>query len=457
MYEKSALRKNLTCFVQSRKDDLEVFDIESQLFAQKSGFQLLALRDLLVKVTEWMTDWCVDVLENRSLVHDLEEAKFDLAIVDGLDFFRCSYTIPYRLKIPYVTLTARHDPWSAGIPSSPAGEGMMGLNFQKNDPTFFERLANLCVYIAGNTINPRYVVPDELIVKYVPDRDATTFDELFRRSEMFLVNREVFCMDYPRMHTPHYQFLGGFGVRPAQPLPPDLERFVQGSEQAGIVVLTFGSAISHLPPEIIAKLFAGLRVVKQRVVMRLAGEFADVPPNVWLGEWLPQNDLLGHAKTRLFITHGGANGQMEALYHGVPMLTMPLFGDQAYNAEASQDKGFGLTLDPFNFTSEQLRDAIDSMLDDRAKYRENIARCSAIIRSFPSAQDRFTFWIEHILRFGGSHLRPSFVDLPMWKLFMVDIAAFCLVVLVSVAAVCRCCCRCVKRKWRRKGSKAKTD
>ena len=449
------LTRNFTCFAQSRSG--EAFDVESQLFVQQSGYKLLALRNLIVNVTESATDWCIDVLENRSLVHELEEAKFDLAIVDGMDFFRCGYLIPYRLNLPYVTLTPRHDTWAAGIPTSPASEGMVGRNIQKNDSTFFERLANLCVFIAGKTINPRYVLSDELIARYVPDRDATTFDELFRRSELFIVNREVLCMDYPRMHTPHYQFICGFSVRPAQPLPPALERFVQGSGQAGVVVLTFGSVVSRLTPEIIAKLFAGLRVVKQRVVMRLAGEFADVPPNVWLGEWLPQNDLLGHAKTRLFITHGGVNGQMEALYHGIPMLTMPLFGDQEYNAKASEDKGFGLTLDPFNFTSQQLTDAIDNMLDDRARYRENIDRCSAIVRSFPSAQERFVFWVEHVLRFGGSHLKPSFVDMPMWKLFMLDIAAFCLVVLVSVAAVCRCCCHCVKRKWRRKGSKMKTN
>ena len=34
----------------------------------------------------------------------------------------------------------------------------------------------------------------------------------------------------------------------------------------------------------------------------------DKPSNVKFLSWLPQNDLLAHNKTKLFITHGGANG-----------------------------------------------------------------------------------------------------------------------------------------------------
>ena len=458
MHAATMIKRSFAYFTQSHRINPEDFQVESHLFsAHASPYRLLVLRNLLTVLTEWTTEWCVNVFENRSLMRELEDAKFDLVIVDGMDYVRCTYMIPYGLGVPYVTLTPRHDGWSAGIPTSPAGEGMMGFTSLSKDPSFLERLASVVVYVAGNTLNPRYSVPDELIARYVPDREATTFDELFRRSELFLVNRDVICLDYPRLHTPHYQFIGGFGVRPSRPLPEDLERFVQGSGEAGVIVLTFGSAVRRLTPEIVAKLFAGLRSVKQRVVMRLAGQAIDVPANVWVSEWLPQNDLLGHAKTVLFITHGGVNGQLEALYHGVPLLTMPLFGDQKYNGKVAQDKGFGLTLDPYNFTAEDVTATINSMLGVDSKYRETIARCSAIVGSFPSAQERFVFWVDHILRFGGAHLRPTFVDLPMWKLFLLDIVAFGLVLLVSVVLMCRCCCRCVKRRCRRTQSKAKKE
>ena len=39
-----------------------------------------------------------------------------------------------------------------------------------------------------------------------------------------------------------------------------------------------------------------------------SSKIPDVPRNVKFMTWLPQNDLLAHNKTKLFITHGGLNG-----------------------------------------------------------------------------------------------------------------------------------------------------
>ena len=81
-----------------------------------------------------------------------------------------------------------------------------------------------------------------------------------------------------------------------------------------------------------------------------------------LTKWLPQNDLLGHRNTRLFIAHGGNSGQMEALYHGTPMIVMPFYGDQMYSAQRTVDKKFGLSLNPLDFTVEELRTAITKVI-----------------------------------------------------------------------------------------------
>ena len=44
--------------------------------------------------------------------------------------------------------------------------------------------------------------------------------------------------------------------------------------------------------------------------------------------WLPQNDLLGHPATRVFLTHGGIHSLYEAVYHAVPMVVVPIGADQ---------------------------------------------------------------------------------------------------------------------------------
>ena len=46
------------------------------------------------------------------------------------------------------------------------------------------------------------------------------------------------------------------------------------------------------------------------------------------------------------------------------MLVMPLFFDQYNNAQRMQEKGFGVRLEPNEFTEEQLIETIDRLLAD---------------------------------------------------------------------------------------------
>jgi UDP:flavonoid glycosyltransferase YjiC (YdhE family) len=46
-----------------------------------------------------------------------------------------------------------------------------------------------------------------------------------------------------------------------------------------------------------------------------------------------------HPNLRAFITHCGQNSLNEAARAGVPVITMPLFGDQIYNSILAKEKG----------------------------------------------------------------------------------------------------------------------
>ena len=80
--------------------------------------------------------------------------------------------------------------------------------------------------------------------------------------------------------------------------------------------------------------------------------------------WLPQNDILGHPKTRLFIGHAGINGILETTYHGVPMICSPFFGDQFDNARMVKRAGFGEVVDLAATSSEELVNLIRKVLSE---------------------------------------------------------------------------------------------
>ena len=76
--------------------------------------------------------------------------------------------------------------------------------------------------------------------------------------------------------------------------------------------------------------------------------------------------LPGHPKTRAFITHGGTNGIYEAIYHGVPMVGIPMFADQPDNMVHMKAKGAAIIADLNFIKTEDLRDAINTVINDKS-------------------------------------------------------------------------------------------
>ena len=61
-------------------------------------------------------------------------------------------------------------------------------------------------------------------------------------------------------------------------------------------------------------------------------ESLQVAPNIKLIDWAPQNDILAHPGVKLFLTQSGINSLYEAAYNAVPMVSVPIIGDQVNNA-----------------------------------------------------------------------------------------------------------------------------
>lgn len=75
--------------------------------------------------------------------------------------------------------------------------------------------------------------------------------------------------------------------------------------------------------------------------------------------------ISGHPKLRLFVTHGGMNGLMEAVYHGVPVLGIPLFGDQIENMVRVKAKQMGTFILPDQLKADNFASTIRHIIENK--------------------------------------------------------------------------------------------
>lgn len=102
--------------------------------------------------------------------------------------------------------------------------------------------------------------------------------------------------------------------------------------------------------------------LKQKIIWKYEDDLPNKPDNILIEKWLPQSDILAHPNIKLFITHGGLLGSTEAVYHGVPIIGIPIYGDQELNVARAVQSGIGLKLNFHNLTEETILWTIECIL-----------------------------------------------------------------------------------------------
>jgi MGT family glycosyltransferase len=141
------------------------------------------------------------------------------------------------------------------------------------------------------------------------------------------------------------------------------------SRDGPVVYLSLGSLASG-DVELMQGLIDSLADTPYRVIVSKGPQHEEIAlaENMTGEEFLPQASIL--PLVDLVITHGGNNTVTESLYHGTPMVVLPVFWDQYDNAQRIHETGFGVRLDTYGHEPAQLRAAIDGLLsDDRLRAR----------------------------------------------------------------------------------------
>jgi MGT family glycosyltransferase len=109
-----------------------------------------------------------------------------------------------------------------------------------------------------------------------------------------------------------------------------------------------------------------------------------VPGNVRVERWVPQQDVLRHAAAA--VVHGGSGSTLGAIAAGVPLVVVPLFADQPYNARRVAEVGAGLAVEPnrenVDATIQPLRAALESVLSEPS-YGERARELAEELRAEP--------------------------------------------------------------------------
>ncbi|XP_071509228.1 UDP-glucuronosyltransferase 2A3-like [Diadema antillarum] len=422
------------------------------------------LRDVLRNLSALMeenVDDCRALFSDEALLRRLKEVRYDVAIVDPV--WQCSLLVGEYAAKRHVSMMSTawipHLGRVNGNPSNPAYVSEMAMGFT-NQMTFMQRTSNflMCMVVGMATISTANafvgIQHEHGICPHLQTSD------LFQRSQLVLANVD-FAVEFPVPLQPHVKAVGGLSTEPAKRLDEDLEEFVQSSGDAGIIIFSLGTYVSFLEERLIAMFADSFSKLPQKVVWQLRG----TPPavlegrlNIKIMNWLPQNDLLGHNKTRVFVYQGGNNGLYEAVYHAVPLIVIPLLGDQFDVAARVKSRGIGQSLDIKSVTTENIVSALSAVINDH-KYKETARRVSATFHSSPMKPvESAVFWIEHLIDHGGEYMRPPIHDLTTVQYLMLDVVAFLLsvvvIALVALVFTCRFSLRCCKRLVARKKAKS---
>uniref|UniRef100_A0A3B5LBZ7 UDP-glucuronosyltransferase n=1 Tax=Xiphophorus couchianus TaxID=32473 RepID=A0A3B5LBZ7_9TELE len=403
---------------------------------------------------------CHAMLKNQQLMATLRDAAFDVVILDPMVV--CGDLVADVLGVPLV-LSLR---FSFGSTlERHCGQAPMPASFIPASPlpysdhmTFGERLVNMLTYTGMSVLS-------ELTWKMTLDSFYTeikgspsSFCSSLGRADVWLI-RTFWDIETPRPIPPNFFYVGGLHCRPANQLPEDLEAFMQSSGDAGVVLVTFGSMVTNLSPDRANVIASALGRLPQKVIWRYRGKTpATLSPNTKLFDWIPQNDLLGHQLTRAFVTHGGTNGLYEALFHGVPVVGIPLFGDQPDNLARLSRRGAAVVLHFNHMTVDELEQALHAVINEPS-FRSNMQQLSLLQQQQPVAPlSTAAFWLEFVMRHGGAkHLRLASHDLYWFQYYSLDTGVTMLLIIAAGAALCWAGLRCVLRHCRGQAQRQKND
>ncbi|ACI47393.1 EGT [Spodoptera litura nucleopolyhedrovirus II] len=229
--------------------------------------------------------------------------------------------------------------------------------------------------------------------------DTPTIQELRNRVQLLFVNTHP-VFDNNRPVPPSVQYLGSLHLTDKHPKPLfGTVREVLDNATNGAVYVSFGSGIStdEMESEFIEMLLRTFETLPYTILWKYDGYLSRMPDNVFVQSWFEQYDLLHHPNLKAFVTQGGVQSTDEAIDALVPMVGMPMMGDQAFNTNKYAELGIGRVVDTVTVNTLEMIDAITDVAEN-PRYRKKMTELRHLIRHQAIAPIHKAIWYtEHVI------------------------------------------------------------
>ncbi|XP_072385464.1 UDP-glycosyltransferase UGT5-like isoform X2 [Diabrotica undecimpunctata] len=379
-----------------------------------------------------LTDAACLGLSSKSLHHFLfSNPVVDVIIIEDFNT-HCYFSIIHKLTAPVIAITtALPAPWTNikyGIPNNPALVPNPFLSFT-DKMNFLQRVENTVITFMHFLLFKltRNLKDKDVAEKYMGVKPAQ-LEMLSVNSSLFFTNSH-FSLSYAKTLPPNVIEVGGLHIKNPNALPEDLKKWIEDSPE-GVIYFCMGSMTKgHTFPRRQREAFLqAFDLLPYRVLWKFENESMEGKSDkILLRKWLPQLDVLCHPNVKLFISHGGMLGTMEAVYCGVPILVMPQFGDQFSNAVALEANGGGVVLRTSDVTEETAYRAIRQAI----KMKDQAIALSERFKDRPLPPlETAVYWTEYVVKHKGApFMKTAAVDMPFYQYYLLDVLAFIFAIL----------------------------
>ncbi|CAG0924002.1 unnamed protein product [Notodromas monacha] len=302
---------------------------------------------------------------------------FDYVLLTTHVANECMFGFINRLKVPFGYFFSAGDlPWSSVAVGNPIPTSFVPYlaSVYGDRMNFVERMMNFGFTWAVQATRQRTYSQVEPIVreafKWSPEDPS--IPELEKNVSLVVLNQDQRLFQYPGPTMPNMIEIGGAHCRPPKRLPKNLKTWFDKSGTGNVIFFSMGSAVSsnNFPKQkwqAFVQAFQRVsRTLEVRILLKWDGQVEELAEdaNFLVLPWIPQQDVLGHQKVKLFITHGGLLSSQETTFHAVPILGIPVGADQMMNLKRISDADAGKMLLWGDITTQRLVSDITDVLTD---------------------------------------------------------------------------------------------